>query len=406
MKVLHVTTIDIGGAYKAAVRLHEGLTRIGVQSEILLRTKSKESNIGVEVFSNRFSAIISKVKNGWNLLQADGEITRDVLGTDISRNSKVLEADIIILHWINSFLTVREFEKLAVLQKPILWILHDMWLFTGGCHYDGYCGRYESGCGNCPYVSKRSDKDISWRNFMDKEVTMNNIRAVIVGPGQWIVECARRSNILSGKKIVCLPNMLDVETFCPIEDKVYLRRKYGITADKKVILFGAACEGTENKRKGFSFLMSALRKLPRDSYQLAVFGNASSDMKLPEGFGVTLLGVISDERELTEIYNLADVLVNPSIQESFGYTACEAMACGTPVVAFPVGGLREQITHLGNGYLAEFQNAQDIAKGIIYCAENREQLGVQARKSAVRYSYEHVAVKYLEFMKTEMGENV
>ena len=132
MKVLHVTTIDIGGAYKAAVRLHEGLTRIGVQSEILLRTKSKESNIGVEVFSNRFSAIISKVKNGWNLLQADGEITRDVLGTDISRNSKVLEADIIILHWINSFLTVREFEKLAVLQKPILWILHDMWLFTGG----------------------------------------------------------------------------------------------------------------------------------------------------------------------------------------------------------------------------------------------------------------------------------
>ena len=109
-------------------------------------------------------------------------------------------------------------------------------------------------------------------------------------------------------------------------------------------------------------------------------------MKLPQGFEVTLLGFISDERELAEIYNCADVFVTPSLQESFGYTACEAMACGTPVVAFPVGGLREQITHLENGYLAEFQNAQD--------------------KSAVRYSYEHVAVKYLEFMKTEMGENV
>ena len=152
--------------------------------------------------------------------------------------------------------------------------------------------------------------------------------------------------------------------------------------------------------------MSALTMLPRDEYQLAVFGNAGSDIHLPQGFDVILLGFISDEKELTEIYNIADVLVNPSIQESFGYTACEAMACGTPVVAFPVGGLREQITHLENGYLAEFQNAQDIAKGIIYCAENREQLGVEARKSAVRYSYEHVAVKYLEFMKTEMGENV
>ena len=109
---------------------------------------------------------------------------------------------------------------------------------------------------------------------------------------------------------------------------------------------------------------------------------------------------------MAEIYNLADVLVNPSTQEAFGYTACEAMACGTPVVAFPVGGLREQIIHLQNGYLAEFQNAQDIAKGIIYCAENREQLGIQARKSTMRYSYENVAIKYLELMEEEMGENI
>lgn len=406
MKVLHVTTIDVGGAYKAAVRLHEGLTRIGVQSEILLRTKTEESHAGVEFFSNRLTATISKVKNVWNLLQADGAIARDVLGTDISKNESVQKADVIILHWINSFLTVREFEKLAALRKPMIWFLHDMWFFTGGCHYDGYCGGYESGCGNCPLVFKRGERDVSWRNFEDKKASMNTIHAVIVGPSQWIVECAEKSAVLSGKKIVCLPNMLDVERYCPMEDKVYLRRKYRVVADKKVILFGAADAGTENKTKGFSFLMSALTMLPRDEYQLAVFGNAGSDIHLPQGFDVILLGFISDEKELTEIYNIADVLVNPSIQESFGYTACEAMACGTPVVAFPVGGLREQITHLENGYLAEFQNAQDIAKGIIYCAENREQLGVQARKSAVRYSYEHVAVKYLELMKTEMGENV
>lgn len=406
MKVIHITTIDIGGAYKAAMRLHEGLTRISVQSDILLRTKTDESHVGVEVFSNKFSAAISKAKNVWNLLRADGAIARDVLGTDISKNEKVREADVIILHWINSFLTAKEIRKLAALRKPILWFMHDMWLFTGGCHVGGECVRYESGCGNCPLVSRSGDKDISRINFQEKERLMREIRAVVAGPSQWIVDCAGRSGIVAGRKLVCLPNMLDTEVFYPMEDKPRLLSKYGIGEGRKAILFGAADTGTENRAKGFSYLQHALAELPREQYQLVVFGNAGSDMKLPQGFDVTLLGFISDERKLAEIYNCADVFVTPSLQESFGYTACEAMACGTPVVAFPVGGLKEQITHLENGYLAEFQNAQDIAKGIIYCAENREQLGVQARKSAMRYSYENVAVKYLEFMKTEMGENV
>lgn len=406
MKVIHITTIDIGGAYKAAMRLHEGLTRIGVQSDILLRTKTDENHVGDEVFSNKLSASISKAKNVWNLLRADGAIARDVLGTDISKNEKVREADVIILHWINSFLTAKEIRKLAALRKPILWFMHDMWLFTGGCHVGGECVRYESGCGNCPLVSRSGDKDISRINFQEKERLMREIRAVVAGPSQWIVDCAGRSGIVAGKKLVCMPNMLDTEVFYPMEDKPRLLSKYGFGEGRKAILFGAADTGTENRAKGFSYLQHALAELPREQYQLVVFGNAGSDMKLPQGFDVTLLGFISDERKLAEIYNCADVFVTPSLQESFGYTACEAMACGTPVVAFPVGGLKEQITHLENGYLAEFQNAQDIAKGIIYCAENREQLGVQARKSAMRYSYENVAVKYLEFMKTEMGENV
>lgn len=402
MKVLHVTTIDVGGAYKAALRLHEGLMRLGVQSGILLRTKRNKENAGEEVFSNKLSAIISKAKNAWNLIWADGEITRDVLGTDISRNTQVQEADVIILHWINSFLTVRELKQLAALQKPILWFLHDMWPFTGGCHYDGYCGSYENGCGNCPFVSRRGDNDISRRNFADKEALMRCMDAVIAGPSSWIVECAKNSGIFAGKKVIYLPNMLDTEVFFPIEDKAYLRRKYGIENGRKVILFGAADAGTENKTKGFSFLCEALEKLPRDKYQLAVFGNAGGNLNLPVGFDVTLLGFISEEQRLAEIYNLADVLVNPSKQEAFGYTACEAMACGTPVTAFPVGGLKEQIVHLENGYLAEFQSAEDIARGIIYCAENRECLGVQARKGALRYSYKSAAPEYLKFLETEL----
>lgn len=400
MKVLHVATIDVGGAYKAALRLHEGLQVQGVESKILLRTKTSHESIGVECFSNSFSAGISKVKNVWNLLHAKGEIARDVWGTDITNHALVQEADIIILHWINSFLTSRELRRLSEMKKPILWFMHDMWLFTGGCHIDKYCGRYVEGCGNCPLIAKSNERDISYRNFRDKKVLLQKMDNVIVGgPSQWIVSCAQKSDILLGKQIVCLPNMINIDVFQPLGNRKDLCNRYGLNTNKKTILFGAADSGTENENKGFRYLIEALELLPREQYQLAVFGNTGSNMKLPNGFEVTLFGFVLDEKKLAEIYNIADVFVNPSNQESFGYTACEALACGTPVVAFPIGGLKEQITHMNNGYLAEYHNSKDLAKGIIYCAENKEQLSVEAVKSASRYAYQSAITRYMEVLR-------
>lgn len=400
MKVLHITTIDVGGAYKAALRLHESLQLHGVESKILLRTKTKQGNIGEECFANSLEAGISKAKNVWNLLHAKGEITRDVCGTDISKHKLVQGADIIVLHWINSFLTFRELRKLSDLKKPILWFMHDMWLFTGGCHIDKYCGRYEEGCGNCPLIVSHAAKDISYLNFRDKKHLLQNMNNITVaGPSQWIVDCAKKSAILQGKQIICLPNMLNTEIFRPIKNKEELRSRYGMNTKKQVILFGAADSGTENENKGFRYLIEALEELPREEYQLAVFGNTGKNMRLPVGFEISLLGFISEERKLAEIYNTADVFVNPSNQESFGYTTCEAMACGTPVVAFPIGGLKEQITHMHNGYLAEYHNSKDLAEGIKYCTANKESLSVEAVNSASKYAYQNMVKNYLAVFK-------
>jgi glycosyltransferase involved in cell wall biosynthesis len=228
---------------------------------------------------------------------------------------------------------------------------------------------------------------------------------VIVGPSNWIVECAEKSDILFGKMIYHIPNMLDTKLYKPLLESEEIRSKYGISLDKKIILFGAADTGTENKNKGFRFLLESLEKLSRDKYCLAVFGNSGKSEELPDGFEIRPLGYISDEHKLVELYNMADVFVTPSLQESFGYTACEAMACGTPVVAFPVGGLKEQITHMENGYLAKFKDPDDLAKGIEYCCENSAILGENARKSALKYSYENTAMKYLEVFEQEIQNN-
>lgn len=395
MKVVHVTTIDAGGAYKAALRLHQGLMKKGITSQILLRTKLNSANEGAEVFGNPLSSCLSKAKNLFNLCMADGEIARDVLGTDISGNKMVREADVIILHWINSFLTPKEIRKLAALHKPIIWILHDMWLFTGGCHTDGYCGGYESGCSTCVI----SPKGISGKNFREKEKLLAEIDATIVGPSRWITDCAKKSRILSAKSIHFIPNMLDTQVYHPIQDKQALYQKYGVDQGKWIILFGAADSGTENENKGFQYLLKALESLPRDKFQLVVFGNTGKNMKLPEGFAVTFLGFIRDDESLVEVYNMADVFVNPSNQESFGYTACEALACGTPVVCFPVGGLKDQVEHMKNGYIAAYHDAEDLAKGIVHCAEQTWKLGKNAVAMAQRYSDDVVTEAYAKLIK-------
>ena len=124
--------------------------------------------------------------------------------------------------------------------------------------------------------------------------------------------------------------------------------------------------------------------------QLVVIGTAKNSKEVLKEFDTVFLGYIRDENRLSDIYKAVDVFVNPSLQESFGYTVCESMACATPAVAFAVGGMLDQITHKENGYLAEFKNSDMLAEGIVYCLEHREELSVMAAETAKRFSYDNV----------------
>lgn len=401
MKVLHIATIDIGGAYKAAERFHKSLLENGVDSRILVRTSILQGEAR-ECFNGFMGRIMSKGKNAINLMLSQGEIFRDVLGTDISAHQWVQEADVLVLHWINSFLSVKSLDRLLKLGKPVVFMMHDMWLFTGGCHVAGECRRYEQGCGCCPLIPSAKEKDISFLNFLDKKKLFAEYQPVITGPSSWIVECAGKSSVFSDQRIIYMPNMIDTKIFKPLPlatDKEALRQKYGIPEGKKIILFGAADSGTGNKNKGFVYLSKALQELDPRQYHLAVFGESKDALDLPVGFESTLLGYIQSEEQMAEVYNLAHVYVTPSLQESFGFTVCEAMACGVPVTAFPVGGILDQITHKENGYLAELKDPADLAAGIRFCAENGEWLGAAAVVAAQRFSFETVGERYEAFLR-------
>lgn len=369
MKVVHLATTDLGGSYKAVERIHRALCMQGVESVVLLRTKYHGESIGTQVIDTPFKSLISKTKNVGNLLLSKGGIVSDYFGTDMSKHPDVRGADVIILHWVNSFIGYRNVEQLLALGKPVLWVAHDMWNCTGGCHYDRYCGRYAEGCGNCPLIGSKKENDVSRRNFERKVRAVQQAGSLtLVGPSKWSAECAEKSRIWHGRRITWIFNPIDYEQYHRMSDREReaLRKKYGISTNKKIILFGA-CGALSNRTKGAQNLQKALVSLRAEDYLLAVFGNKDGEKIENCPLETHYLGYIRSEEEMTEVYNLADVFLAPSEQESFCYTVGEALACGTPVVGFRIGGIAEQVTHQANGYLAEYGNYEQLADGVRYC---------------------------------------
>lgn len=366
MKVVHLSTTDSGGAYKATRRISESMQSCGIQSEILIRTKTYRDTNGIDYFSNDFSRIISKIKNVGNLLLSEGEIVSDYFGTDITKHPLVSEADVVFLHWVNSFVSYDVVDKLQFLGKPIIWVMHDMWLFTGGCHCDQYCGKYELGCGNCPLLKKQIENDISKKNFTRKQKMFHNGNICIVGPSKWIVSCAQNSLITNRQRIERIPNPIDTRKYHPLDRKKELYNKYSLDGKKKIILYGAM-NAVGDKNKGFTYLKEAIEKLDKNKYQLVIFGNRTEDLEIKELISTRFLGYIHEEENLIELYNLADVFVCPSQQENYPNSVLEAQACNTPVVAFSIGGITDIVEHKKTGYLCSYGDTDAMARGIEYC---------------------------------------
>lgn len=403
MKIVHIATTDFGGAFKAVQRIRNSMQPYCEQADILVRSRFFETDT-IEVVNTLQKRILSKGRNFLNLLLSHGEVVTDWFGADLSRHLKVRQADVIILHWVNSFVSSKSVKRLARLRKPIIWVMHDMWVFTGGCHYDSYCDGYEKGCGNCPYLGKRLKKDISYWNLKVKKRLFDNVDILFIAISQWEKECALNSIPLKGKNVIWVSNPVDISVFCPL-NRDNIKKKYGV-AGKKVILFGAD-KALENPMKGFSYLIDALQYLEGEKYLAVCFGKAPKNKRIMmKHMEIHYLGEIRDEKELSEWYNIADVFVAPSLQEGFGYTVCEALACGTPVTAFAVGGMLDQIIHEKNGYLAKLYDAEDLAAGIKCCVENRERFGAAARERVVSCnSYKVIGERYKKLCQEAIESN-
>lgn len=397
MKIVHLVTADMYGAGRAALRVSHALQKEGMDSKVCTLFKSNSSD-SVQValsLSKRCRRIFAQKKQTLLLekYKEHGYYHLTTGGMDLSSEPMIQQADVIHLHWINDGIWSTGFLKsLIKLNKPIVWTLHDMWPFTGGCHYDEFCQKYKNGCGACKVLKSSDRADASAKELAWKKKYFGKLKLQFIGCSQWITEEANKSDVLAGMKNTCItiPNPISTEVFKNY-DRNMCRELLGISTKKKIILFGAM-SATSDKRKGYEYLSRAIERLDKEAYMLGIFGSNCVEDTFA-GFEAKNLGIISDDLHLALLYNAADVFVAPSVQENLANTVMEALACGTPVAAFQIGGMSDMIQHGKNGYLAKPYDITDLANGICRCCEEEALHGV---KGMEKFSERVVAQKYIE----------
>lgn len=264
---------------------------------------------------------------------------------------KLSSVRLIHLHWIAKWLDWSSLFSAVPPTTPIVLSLHDAAFFTGGCHQPDGCNRYRYSCGTCPKLRFAWSFDPSYTGFRIRKKNYQNRHLFVIPNSRWMASLAQQAALFCHAQIFQpIHPGIDTRVFKPL-NRANCRDFLQLPHDRKILCAGGADWGDANK--GFQLLLQALAELPphvqKKAYVLA-YGSGH----LPPRIGqipIRHLGYIASEHLLALIYSASDIYCTPSLMESFGMTAAEAMSCGLPVIAYATGGLSEIITPGQDGWL-------------------------------------------------------
>jgi glycosyltransferase involved in cell wall biosynthesis len=419
VKIVHVARNNgRDGASRAAYRLHSGLIGEGIDSSMLVLYRdvddpkvrmfspaqdlpsSLRRRIRYEIISKEFARYSHSRPTNSSFFKDD----RSIYGHEVMR--QMPPADLINLHAISEFIDYESFLYKASRSAPLVWLLHDMQPFTGGCQYDMGCDRFLNGCGQCPQLGSSDGTDLSQRIWKRKEKTYNRIhpnRMHIVTPCRWLEGEVRRSKLLADFPITVIPLGLDTNLFAP-RDRSFARSLLEIAQDAVVVLFIATYN--DYWVKGYDLLVAAINEIAEIPNLLLV--SVGQRPSMISGTVKQLnLGMVADDKFLSLIYSSADVLVAPSRYENFGQTMLESIACGTPVVGFDVGGNSEIIRPELTGLLAPKDDVGALSQAIRrVLGDNQARADMQqnCRRIALEeYSLPVLATNYIALYEGILG---
>ena len=370
VKILHINTYQGGGSGIAAMRLHKALLKHGYDSKFLFLDKGTITETTFQYIKKPYLwtlilRILKKLGLPLNTEQRNDYSIRNykykvemfsfanTAYTHLHEHPLLKESDIIHLHWISDFIDFRSF--FGNINKPVVWTLHDMNPFLGGFHYKEDEARYS--------------KDLKALDEKQKAIKKSAIQHVnpdkltIVTPSYWLCNLSRQSAALGRFPHYHIPNGLDTDIFKVTTGKRKENRKVNV-------LFVA--ESLHNYRKGFDLALDVLKdKDIIDACSFMAVGYVKKSSRIPH---ITYFGIVDTEQRMSELYNEADIFLLPSREDNLPNSMVESLCCGTPVVGFAIGGLKETITNGRNGYLSEELSSAGLKKALLTCLANLNKL--------------------------------
>lgn len=305
----------------------------------------------------------------------------------IVKQIEEIAPDIIHIHNIHGYFLNYQvlFHYLSKCNIPVVWTIHDCWLYTGHCYYYSYigCDKWQTGCNRCPQRGKFPASlflDRSRQNYADKKTAFTSMpkdKLIIVPVSNWIKSEMEKS-FLKDYEFRVIHNGINTEVFhvCNSQEVI---AKYGL--EGKHILLGVA--SIWSKEKGLDDFMQMADLLDKDEMIVLVGIKPEERKQLPRN----ILGISRTENvhELAELYSLADAFINPTWQDNYPTVNMEAIACGTPVVTYRTGGSVETIT-ADTGFIVEQGDIEGLLEAA-RCIGKREKARYQS--SCRAYAVEH-----------------
>ena len=411
MNIVFLSHSDIvGGAAIVTYRLMCEMRRMGHDVKMLVFNKEGDDKDVVRV-GNNFTRNIKFLTERFDIYLHNGFSRKNLFrvstgryGFSLRRNRYVRRADVVMLGWINQgLISLTEIRRIAQSGKRVIWTMHDMWCMTGICHHSGDCDRFRQLCGECPFLGgKDNPGDMSHRVWLRKKTIFDKTDIRFVAISSWQRQKALDSSLLAGRDMTRIPNAFPVESFPP---KPILPGDFpGTKGFKNIIVFGAA--RIDDPVKGVQYAIEALNLLVEQAPEFAAgsvavfFGNVRNpDIFHELNFPHIHVGTINNPLSLQQLYANSKVVLSTSLVETLPGTLIEGMSCGAVPVSFSMGGQIDIIDHLQTGYLANYLDSRDIARGIMWAITSGIRRDRQHKVVVDRFSATAIARRYLALIE-------
>ena len=369
--ILHLTSLTTGGAGMYTMDFHRSIIAMGYDSYVAVHgkemiypdgsrhvIKATKSYIWNKLRRFLFRKIIScaYINQAYSMYNLCERFTCHSAADTLT--AMPAKPDVVFVHWVSDYANAKFILELKQLtDSKIVFIPVDHALFSGGCHYQIDCQGYKDGCRNCPATTSHIVKWCIEKNYIFKKKFLPLSTIVTTKEDRIRLN---QSSIYQSFRYEQMVSPMDASKFCPAKNREELRKKWNIPANKKMVFFGAT--HLSERRKGIAELLNALPLVQSKDVVFVVAGKIEN-LTLPEN--TIFVGYVG-EKQLIEMYQMADVFACPTLADAGPMMVNQALLCGTPVVAFPVGVSLDLVKTGETGYLAKYKDSVDLAKGIDY----------------------------------------